>query len=172
MQSMKETAANVAASAKSGMEKTKATLQEKANLLDLDFYDEANESKMEKMTAHDPVEKEMATEKKKARISQAELDKQEAREHNAAAREARKAGVGHTGYTATGTGTGTATYSTTGTTSQPTGTHKMSAGQVVEGAVGAHPIGINTSTGRTSAARNTRVEGTGAQGYGTGGYYS
>ena len=82
---------------------------------------------MEKMTGHDPVEKEMATEKKQARISQAELDKQEVREHNAAAREAEKAGVGHTGYTATGTGTGTSTYSTTGTTGQPTGTHQMSA---------------------------------------------
>lgn len=33
MQSMKETASNIAASAKSGMDKTKATLEEKVGLL-------------------------------------------------------------------------------------------------------------------------------------------
>ena len=133
------------------------------------------------MTARDPVEKEIAREKKEERVTQAELDKQAAREHNAAARVAKNAGFAcHTGYTTTGagTGTGTATYSTTGVTGHTTGAHQMSAlpghgtGQVVEGAVGSHPVGINTGTGRTTAAHNTNVEGTGgAQGYGTGGYY-
>ncbi|XP_058207558.1 11 kDa late embryogenesis abundant protein-like [Rhododendron vialii] len=83
MQGAKETASNVAASAKSGLEKAKATTQEK----------------VEKMTTRDPVEKEMARERKEERVTQAELDKQEARGHNAAAR--------HTGthdYTATETG--------------------------------------------------------------------
>lgn len=134
------------------------------------------------MTARDPVEKEIAREKKEVRLTQAELDKQAAREHNAATRVEKNAGFGsHTGYTTTGTET--ATYSTTGVTGHTTGAHQMSAlpghgtgqptGQVVEGAVGSHPVGINTGTGPTTAAHNTRVEGTGgAQGYGTGGYYS
>ncbi|KAL0316880.1 UNVERIFIED_CONTAM: Late embryogenesis abundant protein 46 [Sesamum radiatum] len=51
MQSAKETASNVAASAKSGMEKTKATVQEKA----------------ERMTTRDPIQKDMATQKKRER---------------------------------------------------------------------------------------------------------
>ncbi|KAM1306389.1 hypothetical protein ACFX2H_008783 [Malus domestica] len=46
---MKEAAANVAASAMSGMEKTKATVQEK----------------VEKMKSSDPVEKDMAAERKR-----------------------------------------------------------------------------------------------------------
>ncbi|CAH2041543.1 unnamed protein product [Thlaspi arvense] len=70
MQSMKETAANIGASAKSGMEKTKATLQEKA----------------EKMTTRDPLQKEMAERKKEDRITEAELRKQEEMNRNAAAR--------------------------------------------------------------------------------------
>ncbi|KAL8133496.1 11 kDa late embryogenesis abundant protein [Apium graveolens] len=148
--SAKETAANVAASAKSGMEKTKATVQEKG----------------ERMTAHDPIEKDMATQKKEERIHQAEWNKQEAKELNAANKQA---------TAATGTGTGTHSYSTTGVTGQPTGTHQMSAlpghgtghptGQVVEGVVGSHPIGTNTTAGH-----NTRVGG-GATDYGTGGAY-
>ncbi|CAA0812701.1 Late Embryogenesis Abundant 4-5 [Striga hermonthica] len=153
MQSIKETAANVAASAKSGMEKTKATAQEK----------------MERMTAHNPTEKEIASERKEERIHRAELHKQEAREQNAAAKQA--AGMG-----------GPHTYSTTGATGQPTGAHQMSAlpghgsgqpaGRVVEGTVGSHPIGTATGTGGTTA-HNTRVGGGGANtGYGTGGGYS
>ncbi|CAL1368887.1 unnamed protein product [Linum trigynum] len=53
MQSMKETASNIGASAKGGMEKTKATVQEK----------------IEKASAHDPVQKEMAREKKEERVA-------------------------------------------------------------------------------------------------------
>ncbi|KAI4300694.1 hypothetical protein L6164_034041 [Bauhinia variegata] len=166
-ESVKETAANVGASAKSGMEKTKATVQEKT----------------ERMTAHDPLQKEMATQKKEERINQAELDKQEARQHNAAARQSASAAGGqHMGqgnYT-TGTG-GSATYSTTGEYGQPMGTHQMSAmpghgtghptGHVTEGVVGSHPIGTETGAGRTSAAHNTRVGGN-AQRYATGGSYT
>ncbi|KAE8689985.1 18 kDa seed maturation protein [Hibiscus syriacus] len=72
MESVKETAANTAASAISGLEKTKATVQEK----------------VEKATAHDPMVKEMATQRKQDRIRLAELDKQEVYHHNAAARQA------------------------------------------------------------------------------------
>ncbi|XP_057488928.1 11 kDa late embryogenesis abundant protein-like [Actinidia eriantha] len=86
MQSMKETASNMAASAKSGADKAKATAQEKA----------------EQMTTRDPVEKEMARQKKEERVDQAELNKLAARrEHNAAARQAGEAQH----HTATGTGT-------------------------------------------------------------------
>ncbi|XP_051138735.1 late embryogenesis abundant protein 46-like [Andrographis paniculata] len=151
MQSMKESAANVAASAKSGMEKTKATIQEK----------------MERMAAHNPTEKEMATEKKQDRIQQAEQHKQEAREHNAAAKQA----ASHSS-------------TATGQTGHHTGAHQMSAmpghgsgapaAQVTEGVVKSHPIGTNTGTAaRPTTAQNTHVGGSNtASGYGTGGAYT
>ncbi|XP_041023872.1 11 kDa late embryogenesis abundant protein [Juglans microcarpa x Juglans regia] len=123
--SAKEKAANVAASAKSGMEKAKASAQEK----------------VEKMTAHDPVEKEMATEKEEAIKQQAELEKQEARMHNAANKQAERGGALGGGYATTGT----------------------------EGVVESHPVGIDKGSGRTTA-QNPRVEGTGPT-YGTGGTY-
>ncbi|CAH8312665.1 unnamed protein product [Eruca vesicaria subsp. sativa] len=160
MQSMKETASNIAASAKSGMDKTKATLGEKA----------------EKMTTRDPIQKQMATQKKEGRINEAEMQKREACEHNAAMKEASGAGTG------TGLGLGSATHSTTGQVGHGTGTHQMSAlpghgtgqptGQVVEGTAVTEPIGTNTGTGRTTA-HNTHVGGgTGTTGYGTGGGYT
>ncbi|KAL1554591.1 Protein le25 [Salvia divinorum] len=57
-----QSAKDMAASAKSGMEKTKATVQEKG----------------ERMTTRDPLQKQMATEKKEERIDEAELRKREA----------------------------------------------------------------------------------------------
>jgi len=66
----KEAAANTVVSARTGLEKTKATVQEK----------------VDKISAHDPIQKDMATHKKDERIHQAEYNKQDAREHNAAAR--------------------------------------------------------------------------------------
>ncbi|KAI7732536.1 hypothetical protein M8C21_024142 [Ambrosia artemisiifolia] len=150
--SVKETAANIGASAKSGMEKTKATLQEKG----------------ERLTAHDPTQKEMATDKKEARINQAEYEKQVAREQNATQRQATEAGGG------------THSYSTTGATGNPMGSHQVSAlpghgtgqptGHVVEGVVKSQPIGTDTGTGTTLAGHNTKTGG-GAGGYGTGGAY-
>ena len=141
-ETIKETAANIGASAKSGMEKTKATVQEKT----------------EKMTAHDPVQKEMATKKKEAKMNEAEFDKLAAREHNAAVKQSTTAGMdqGHHMHT--------------------TGAHHMSAmpghgtgqptGHVTEGVVGSHPTG-------TTAAHNTRVGGNpNTTGYGTGGTYN
>lgn len=108
------------------------------------------------MTARDPVQKEMATEKKQAKINQAELDKQAAREHNTAAKQS--ATAGHMG---TGTGTGSATYSTTGTYGQPMGAHQTSA------------LPGHGGTDGTATAHNTRVGGNpNASGYGTGGTYS
>ncbi|KAF5747721.1 Seed maturation protein [Tripterygium wilfordii] len=87
MQNIKEKAANVGASAKSGMEKAKATAQEKGD----------------KTTAHDPLQKEMATQKKEEKIDQAELNKQEARAHNEAVK-----------HEHTGTTTGRTTAHNTG----------------------------------------------------------
>ncbi|XP_009606043.1 late embryogenesis abundant protein 46-like [Nicotiana tomentosiformis] len=156
MQSVKEKASNVAASAKSGVEKTKAVVQEK----------------VERMTAHDPTQKEMATGKKEERINQAEMSKQATHDRNAAI---------HQGG---GTGTGRPHYSnsTTGATGYSTGAHQMSAlpghgtgepmGQVTDGVVQSHPIGTATRTQRASAAHNTHVGGGVNQGYGIGGNYS
>nr|KYP70604.1 18 kDa seed maturation protein [Cajanus cajan] len=151
------------------MEKTKATVQEKA----------------ERMTARNPVQKEMATQKKDARMTQAELEKQAAREHNAAAKQSTAAGhMGQGHYTTgTGTGTGTATYSTTGEYGQPMGAHQTSAmpghgtgqptGHVTEGVVGSHPVGANRGPSGTATAHNTRTGGNpNDYGYGTGGTYS
>ncbi|KGN59308.1 11 kDa late embryogenesis abundant protein-like [Cucumis sativus] len=91
-EAMKESAANVGASAKAGMEKTKATAQEK----------------VDKMRAHDPFEKDMARERKDERIQEAELDKQQARVEHAAERQ-----TGTGPGTRTGLGTGTHTYDPT-----------------------------------------------------------
>ncbi|KAI9122126.1 hypothetical protein K1719_006815 [Acacia pycnantha] len=129
MERMKETAANIGASAKSGLEKTKAVVQEKT----------------EKMTAHDPTEKEMAEQRKEERMRQAELEKQEVRQHNSASRQAATTVPGGHGrnYTAGAGGAGTtATYSTaTGEYGHPTAGQQMSAmpghgtGQPAEGYV-------------------------------------
>ncbi|XP_061364455.1 18 kDa seed maturation protein-like [Gastrolobium bilobum] len=152
VETIKETAANIGASAKSGLDKTKATVHEKA----------------ERMTAHDPTQKDMATQKKEERINHAEMEKQEAREHNAAAKQSATAGhmaEGH--YTATGPGTETATYSTTGEYGQPMGANHMSAthghglghGELMEDVMGSHQVGMNTGMGRTTG-HNTHVGGT------------
>ncbi|MCL7022973.1 hypothetical protein MKW94_026662 [Papaver nudicaule] len=62
----KEAASNVAASAKSGLGKTKATVQEKG----------------EKMTSHDPIKKDMATKKKEEKIHEAEMNKEMTHDEN------------------------------------------------------------------------------------------
>ncbi|KAL5806213.1 hypothetical protein ACOSQ3_029126 [Xanthoceras sorbifolium] len=168
MQSMKDTAANIAASAKAGMEKTKATVQEK----------------VEKMKANDPIEKEMATERKEERIEQAEINKREARGGQHPSHTSTGTGGAYTesgpgsGYGTTGTGNRTASYSTSGAYGYPTGAQQMSAlpghgtgqptGQVIEGVAVSHPIGINSGTGH-NPSHNTHVEGTGGPTYGTGG---
>ncbi|KAM7530157.1 hypothetical protein LguiB_033567 [Lonicera macranthoides] len=64
-----EAAANIAASAKAGLEKTRALVGEK----------------VEKFRTSDPVEKDMATLKKEEKILRAELSKKEAYAQNAAA---------------------------------------------------------------------------------------
>ena len=116
-----QTAKDIAASAKAGMEKTKATLQEKVQFcesIDWCFYVDMVIwlEQGERMTAHDPLQKEMATEKKEAKIHEAERRKHEERRHNAAVADH---GGGHdqhvvgghkhttgTDYTGTGYGTG------------------------------------------------------------------
>ncbi|XP_009604364.1 11 kDa late embryogenesis abundant protein-like [Nicotiana tabacum] len=127
MQAAKEKAANVAASAKAGMEKTKAVVGEKA----------------EKLTTRDPVEKQMATEKKEERIHQAEMDKLAAQEQNAASRQAAATG-GTTAYTASSGGVAPGhTTGAQGTTTAPTGT--------TTGVVGTqNPPGTTTGTGRAT----------------------
>ncbi|XP_047939267.1 protein LE25-like [Salvia hispanica] len=82
-----QSAKDMAASAKAGMEKTKATLQEKG----------------ERMTTRDPLQKEMATEKKEERIDEAELRKRDAQAQHEA--QYRNTGTG-TGANTTGFGTG------------------------------------------------------------------
>ncbi|KAL9237799.1 hypothetical protein vseg_012303 [Gypsophila vaccaria] len=160
VETVKETAANIAASAQSGMDKTKATVQEK----------------LDKMRAHDDLDKGLAEERKEDRITQAELRKQTAQVRNLDQKEARTGG---------GVG-GTHTHSTTGVPGSGTGAHQMSAmpghgtghptgGHVVEGtAVGSHPIGRGTGTGttRTTTAENRHVGGGTASSGLTGSGYS
>ncbi|XAR70031.1 hypothetical protein NMG60_11001846 [Bertholletia excelsa] len=146
MQSMKETAANIGASAKSGMEKTKATLQEKA----------------EKMTTRDPLQKEMAERKKEDRITEAELRKQEEMNRDAAARRSET-------YSHSSTGEPAGMHHMSALPGHGTG---EPAGQVVEGVVPSHPIGTATGTQRSSAADNAQSGAAINKGYGTGGAYS
>merc|ERR1712100_279372 len=108
MQPMKEAASNMAASAKSGMDKTKATVQEK----------------VERMTAHNPIEKDMATQRKGQKINQAELNKQEAHAHNAAAKPQ------------------------AATTGHQVGLHHQ--GHLHDVAAGTHPVGTDTGLGGTT----------------------
>lgn len=115
---------------------------------------------VEKLTAHDEMDKQMATQKKEEKKAEAELKKLEAYENNAAARQATAAG-GEAHYTdgpdkdAVPAGT---TYSvSTGVQGRPTGPHQMSAlpghgtgqpaGPVEEGVVGARPAGIKPASG-------------------------
>ncbi|CAN0879049.1 18 kDa seed maturation protein [Linum grandiflorum] len=171
MQSMKETASNLGASAKAGMEKTKAAVQEK----------------VEKVSSRDPVQKDMATQKKEARMAEAEAMKRDVKTHNAATKQGEQVfGSGNAGTNYTSGGTGgvmdTFSHSTTGQTGHPTGTHQMSAmpghgtgqpygGHVDEGVARVHPSGLpGEQTGH-----NTRTGGTGTghlPGYGTGGSLS
>jgi len=109
--------------------------------INLMWYKEA-----ERMTTRDPVQKEMATPKKEARINQAELDKEATRQHNATAKQ-------------------TSTYSTTGEHGHPTGFNQTSAMpshktrqppcNMTEGVVGSHPLGTNRGPGATTMAHTT-----------------
>ncbi|PIM97485.1 hypothetical protein CDL12_30044 [Handroanthus impetiginosus] len=151
MQSAKETAANMAASAKAGMEKTKATVQEKG----------------EKMTTRDPLQKEMATQKKDARIHEAEREKHEARAHNATAKQPGGGSYGHDYTTGTGGGTYGHDY-TTGTGGPTTGGGYTAEG---EGMLHNYPPGTTTTTtggaGRMGH-QDPNVGGGARTGYGSG----
>ncbi|KAK9664600.1 hypothetical protein RND81_14G054900 [Saponaria officinalis] len=81
MESAKQKAANAAASAKAGMEKTKATVG----------------GKVEKMKGHNRFDKDVATMKKDERKNEAEIRKQQAHSHNEAQKQANTtARTGHT----------------------------------------------------------------------------
>lgn len=79
MEATKEAAANVGASAYSGMEKTKATVQ----------------GQVEKATAHDAAGKAAAEARRQERVRGAEEEKQNAMLANAAAKERASAGMYH-----------------------------------------------------------------------------
>ncbi|XP_073277487.1 uncharacterized protein [Primulina huaijiensis] len=124
MQAAKETAANVAASARAGMEKTKATVLEKA----------------EQAKTRDPMMKDMATQKKEVKIQEAEREKQGAIQQNRAARHEVPAG-GYGGFTAIGganTGTGPHHH-------HPAAPGHTAGGPIHGGAAGAeYPAGVET----------------------------
>ncbi|XP_008782853.2 11 kDa late embryogenesis abundant protein [Phoenix dactylifera] len=152
--SVKETASNIAASAKSGMEKTKATLEEK----------------VEKMTAQHPAEKEMAEQKKQDKIREAEIAKREVKEQNAAAREQARAGYTG-GPTATAYPSAAAAgHHTTGAPGQVAG--DPTGGHVISGAVKSHPVGTDAGTARPAIARNPYTGTASPAGHGTGGGYN
>ncbi|VFQ59289.1 unnamed protein product [Cuscuta campestris] len=159
MKGVKETAGNIGASAVAGMEKTKAVVQEK----------------VERMTAHDPIEKDMATQKKEERIRQAEEKKQ--------------VKMAHDSITSSGNHPHSYSNTTGPTTGHSTGLHQMSAmpghgtgaptGPVTEGVVESHPIGTTDVPGPTTTTAASHVEEPGGAGaikggcgYGTGGAHN
>lgn len=79
MESTKEAAANVGASARAGMGKTRATVQ----------------GQVEKATAHNASDKEAAEVRRQERVRAAEEEKQHAMRANAAAKERASAGTYH-----------------------------------------------------------------------------
>lgn len=121
------------------------------------------------MSARDPMQKQMATEKKEERINHAEMGKQEAREHNAATKMSANAGhvTGGQQYTASGPATETAAagYSTSGTygsgqqlatdhnmSTMPAHGHGIGYGLGREkDMLGSHPIETNTGMDTTAA---------------------
>lgn len=123
------------------------------------------------MSASDLMQKDMATEKKEERINQAEMEKQEAREHNAAAKESATGGHVTEGKTATtGPGAKTATHhpAAMGANQMPAMhghgygsglglTHEL----LTEDVMGSHPTGTNTGMGSTAAHNVHVVGGTG-----------
>ncbi|KAL1340986.1 hypothetical protein HN51_027490 [Arachis hypogaea] len=127
VENAKETAANIGASAKSGLEKTKATVTEKA----------------EKISTHDPIQKEMATHKKEEKIQQADMEKHEAREHNAAAKISAMAGhMDRAPYSTTGPATKSTDVNGPG--SEPAGDGQpMARPTTGMGATAAHGKGSN-----------------------------
>ncbi|KAI3984290.1 hypothetical protein MKX01_011244 [Papaver californicum] len=137
---VKETASNVAASAKSGMDKTKATMQEK---------------------------KEMATQRKEEKINEAEMNKQMTHEQNEAAKQQRNASTPGTGGVLGGHGLSTGLDPMSALSGHGTGAPH--GGHVTEGVVGSHPIGTYTGTGGTTAG-NPRVGGTNNSSLTGGGY--
>ncbi|OIW17520.1 hypothetical protein TanjilG_22632 [Lupinus angustifolius] len=154
VESVKETASNIGASAKSGLEKTKATVQEKT----------------EKMTAHDPIEKDMATHRKEERFNQAELEKQEVLHHNSAVKESATAGHTVAGqHTATGTaGTRSSSNYTTGEHGQPMGPNQHGLGYGLgQSVMAGHMEGQHTATGPAGNRSPTNYT-TGGHGHGHG----
>ncbi|XP_020205741.1 18 kDa seed maturation protein [Cajanus cajan] len=137
VETIKETAANIGASAKSGFDKTKATLQEKGEM----------------MSAHDQNEKDIAAHKKEEKIQEAEREKQQARQYNATTKQSALAGdMGQAHHS--GPGTEPATIDTPGpgpttetTTSNTTGPGPESTGPGTETATYNYENTLPPSTG-------------------------
>ncbi|XP_020579000.1 protein LE25-like isoform X1 [Phalaenopsis equestris] len=135
MEAAKEKISNVAASATAGMDKSKAVAAEKA----------------EKLKTRDPLQKEAAEERKHEKISQAELDKQQAYKENAIKKgEAHHTGVGHaTGlgghHAGVGDETGLGGHHTGVGHETGLGGHHIGVGHP-EGLVG-HQTGVEHQTG-------------------------
>ncbi|WOK95298.1 18 kDa seed maturation protein-like [Canna indica] len=107
------------------MDKTKATLQEKA----------------EKMTAQTPAEKEMAEERKREKIQEAEITKQETMQHNG------RSATAHAGGHITDPRDRPVAGAPGVVAGHPTG------GQAVSGVTESRPIGRATGTGREALRR-------------------
>ncbi|KAL0428609.1 UNVERIFIED_CONTAM: seed maturation protein [Sesamum latifolium] len=127
---MKETAANVAAAAKSGMEKTRATVQEK----------------MERMTADSPQEKKRQLQQRQTDSTTQTSRNKTPFEQNAAAKEA---GGSYSHSTTGDEGKPTGGHQMSALPGHGSG---EPAGQVVEGTIKSHPIGKATGTGRPTTA--------------------
>ncbi|KAL0428604.1 UNVERIFIED_CONTAM: Late embryogenesis abundant protein 46 [Sesamum latifolium] len=156
MQSAKETASNIAASAKAGMEKTKATAQEKT---------------LSRRT--------LLHRRKEERIHEAERQKLEAREHNAAAKHTGGGAYGE-GYTTGGTmGGGFGhDYTTTGTGGTGAGGYTAEGGllgsdypQGTTGGMTGTGTGTTMGGGGRVRHQDPSTGGGGRTGHGTGGTY-
>uniref|UniRef100_A0A0D9X6Q6 Uncharacterized protein n=1 Tax=Leersia perrieri TaxID=77586 RepID=A0A0D9X6Q6_9ORYZ len=142
MESTKEAAANVGASARAGMDKTRAAVQ----------------GQVEKATAHNAADKDAAEVRRQERVQAAEDEKRHAMGANAAAKERATGGPGayHPSQGAPGVDKAQA---------QPTGGH------VQDGVAESRPVGTVTGTARPSAAHNPRVGSDFQQARGTSGQY-
>ncbi|XP_052166253.1 11 kDa late embryogenesis abundant protein [Oryza glaberrima] len=142
MQSTKEAAANVGASARAGMDKSRAAVQ----------------GQVEKATARNAADEDAAEVRRQERVQAAEEEKQHAMAANAAAKERATGGAGayHPSQGAPGVDPRAA---------QPTGGH------VQDGVAESRPVGTATGTARPSAAHNPHVGSDFSQAHGTGGQY-
>lgn len=141
MQSTKEAAANVGASARAGMDKSRAAVQ----------------GQVEKATARNAADKDAAEVRRQERVQAAEEEKQHAMAANAAAKERATGGAG-------------AYHPSQGAPGGPA-CGAADGGHVQDGVAESWPVGTATGTARPSAAHNPHVGSDFSQAHGTGGQY-